>query len=237
MKITTISRTNCEVSDDFEYISSRGRDFSSSSDIYCSLDSDLHTARPGHSSEDRRLGTARNKISSNRKGGKHLNLVVPIKKVLPAENEIEKFERKFLRPLTSSSSSTRIVIKDGASTCHQPQVPAKVQPKVPAKVQSKEQSKVQSKVQPPVMSAPHAASQVAGGSAQPQHVRVLRTESKVGTRQLQVNFITQHFICTSTVDSKLQIGQTWVGWVSEQILSLNSQHSVVLYFTCGCVEC
>ena len=118
------------MSDDFEYISSRGRDFSSSSDIYCSLDSDLHTARPGHSSEDRRLGTARNKISSNRKGGKHLNLVVPIKKVLPAENEIEKFERKFLRPLTSSSSSTRIVIKDGASTCHQPQVPAKVQPKV-----------------------------------------------------------------------------------------------------------
>ena len=99
------------------------------------------------------------------------------------------------------------------------------------------QSKVQSKVQPPVMSAPPAASQVAGGSAQPQHVRVLRTESKVGTRQLQVNFITQHFICTSTVDSKLQIGQTWVGWVSEQILSLNSQHSVVLYFTCGCVEC
>ena len=137
------------------------------------------------------------------------------------------------------------MIKDGASTCHQPQVqpkvqpkvqskvPAKVQPKVPAKVQSKQQSKVQ----PPVMSAPPAASQVAGGSAQPQHVRVLRTESKVGTRQLQVNFITQHFICTSTVYSKLQIGQTWVGWVSEQILSLNSQHSVVLYFTCGCVEC
>ena len=187
------------MSDDFEYISSRGRDFSSSSDIYCSLDSDLHTARPGHSSEDRRLGTARNKIRSNRQGGKHLNLVGPIKKVLPAENEIEKFERKFLRPLTSSSSSTRIVIKDGASTCHQPQVPAKVQPKVPAKVQSKEQAKVQS----PVMSAPPAASQVAGGSAQPQHVRVLRTESKVGTRQLQVNFITQHYICTSTVDSKL----------------------------------
>lgn len=144
------TRTNCEVSDDFEYISSRGRDFSSSSDIYCSLDSDLCSAPPGHSSEDRRLGTGRNKISSNRK----------------AENEIEIFERKFLRPLSSSSSSTRIVIKDGASTCHQPQVPAKVQ------------SKVQSKVQPPVMSPPPAASQVPGGSAQPQHVRVLRTESK-----------------------------------------------------------
>jgi len=87
------TRTNCEVSDDFEYIDSRRKD----SDIYCSVTS-LYCSTQRETLQETSQVPSKHKLSRKKK----------------KENEIEIFERKFLAPLSSQVSSTRIVISHGS---------------------------------------------------------------------------------------------------------------------------
>lgn len=123
------TRTNCEVSDDFEYIDSRRKD----SDIYCSVNS-LYCSTQRETLQETSQVPKKNKLSRKKK----------------KENEIEIFERKFLSPLSSQVSSTRILITHGSET------PVSVSP-----------APVMSSVRGPASSGSSVA-----------HVRVLRTSSK-----------------------------------------------------------
>ena len=83
--------------------------------------------------------------------------------LFPAENEIEIFERKFLAPLSTVSrsvSSTRIVISNGEAV-------------------DTADTRVMSSVSPVSVSSSSSS-----GTGPPQHVRVLRTSSKVSQESL-----------------------------------------------------
>ena len=147
------TRTNCEVSDDFEYIDSRRKD----SDIYCSVNS-LYCSTQRETLQETSQVPKKNKLSRKKKKG-ILNVEFISRPLIPSclseffstENEIEIFERKFLSPLSSQVSSTRILITHGSES------PVSVSP-----------APVMSSVRGPASSGSSVA-----------HVRVLRTSSKV----------------------------------------------------------
>ena len=150
------TRTNCEVSDDFEYIDSRRKD----SEIYCSVNS-LHSTKRDTLQETSHI-VRNNKLNRKKRKGMpnfYQDLTCYNLHFSPSENEIEIFERKFLAPL--SVSSTRIVITHGGAG----------------------DSRVMSSVvaPAPAPSSPLPVTSSPGASVPPQHVRVLRTSSKVRT--------------------------------------------------------
>lgn len=184
------TNTNCEVSNEFEYFDPRRRESrvnSSNSNIYCSVQSINHQEhiynsaenicdpikpiikKPvkyrhnnntnSHTNRNDRYNKKSKGIGNNSQDHGAVNEVhFPVK-------EIEIFERKFLTPLSNQSkarSTTTIVIKDDSSC----QIRTKVSR------------------QPKVMASSSSSPRQPSVQQQQQHVRVLRTSSKVPQQTL-----------------------------------------------------
>jgi len=162
------TRTNCEVSDDFEYFDPRVKprqnlEDTVSGDIYCSLDNENNVITS--------VPTALEKYKNSDKSDL---VTINNKKPTRKENEIEIFERKFLAPLSSSRSSTTIVINDAQDSVKlRSDAGIRRQTMIPTPSSSSNTVSV-SRVSPVSSSSSSSGLH----HQHPHHVRVLRTSSK-----------------------------------------------------------
>jgi len=164
------TRTNCELSDDFEYIDSRRILSPGCSDIYASITSiDIDNNNCNIVKTD----TKPNK-NTEKQADKSFVVTRSTSIVSKNENEIEIFERKFLSPLSSSKSTTTIFIEDVPNN----NAKVKLRSRVSRQVMTSSSSSSSSTSTVTTTTLPVIPSVQPQPQVQSSHVRVLRTSSK-----------------------------------------------------------